>query len=109
MRISKPIEISPVFGSIFIAATTPLYSVAYFSTSTARSAGSGIEKRDAIMLYSVLGVTKADPWLPWMFGTGPKICFVLKSRRSTRASRPFMSFTSSHRPSYSPLVSDSDG
>ena len=49
--------------------------------------------------YSVFGVTNADPWLPEMFGTGPKICLVLKSRRSTRATRPFMSLTNSHRPS----------
>ena len=102
-------EIAPVLGSIFMAATTPLYSVAYFSTSTARSAGSGMENRDAIMLYSVLGVTKADPWLPWTFGTGPKIWRVLKSRRSILASRPFISLTNSQRPSYSPLVSERAG
>ena len=44
--------------------------------------GIGIEKRDAIIEYSVFGVTNAEPWLPETFGTGPKICFVLKSRRS---------------------------
>jgi len=47
----------------------------------------------------VFGVTKADPWLPDTLGTGPMICFVLKSRRSMRAMRPFMSFTNSQRPS----------
>ncbi len=58
-----------------------------------------MEKREAIMEYSVFGVTKAEAWLPDTFGTGPKICLVLKSRRSTRATRPFMSLTNSQRPS----------
>ena len=58
-----------------------------------------MEKREAIIEYSLFGVTKADAWLPETFGTGPKICLVLKSRRSTRATRPFMSFTKSQRPS----------
>ena len=61
--------------------------------------GSGMEKRDAIIEYSVFGVTNADPWLPETFGIGPKICFVLKSRRSMRATRPFISLTNSQRPS----------
>ena len=30
-----------------------------------------MEKRDAIIEYSVFGVTNADPWLPEMFGIGP--------------------------------------
>ncbi len=61
--------------------------------------GIGIEKREAIIEYSVFGVTKAEPWTPETFGMGPMICFVLKSRRSMRATRPFMSLTKSQRPS----------
>ncbi len=61
--------------------------------------GIGIEKREAITEYSVLGVTNAEPWLPETFGTGPMICLVLKSRRSIRAMRPFMSLMKSQRPS----------
>ena len=61
--------------------------------------GIGIEKREAIIEYSVLGVTKAEAWLPETLGTGPRICLVLKSRRSMRATRPFISFTKSQRPS----------
>ena len=49
--------------------------------------------------YSELGVTNVDEWLPDTFGTGPMICFVLKSRRSMRATRPFMSLMNSQRPS----------
>jgi hypothetical protein len=79
--------------------TTPLYSVAYLLTSTAVPFGIGIEKRDAITEYSVFGVTKAEAWLPETLGIGPMICFVLKSRRSMRAMRPFMSLTNSQRPS----------
>ncbi len=59
----------------------------------------GIENREDMIAYSVLGVTKAEPWFPEMFGTGPRICFVLKSLRSMRAMRPFISFTNSQRPS----------
>ena len=58
-----------------------------------------MEKREAITAYSVPGVTKEEPWLPETFGTGPMICFVLKSRRSILAMRPFMSLMNSHRPS----------
>ena len=73
--------------------------MAYFSIGATVPFGIGIEKREARTEYSVLGVTKAEPWLPEMFGMGPKICFVLKSRRSMRATRPFMSLTKSQRPS----------
>ena len=41
----------------------------------------------------------AEAWLPLTLAIGPKICFVLKSRRSMRAMRPFISFTNSQRPS----------
>ena len=61
--------------------------------------GIGMEKREAMTEYSVLGVTKAEAWLPETLGIGPMICLVLKSRRSTRATRPFMSLTKSQRPS----------
>ena len=54
-------------------------------------------------------VTNDEAWLPETFGAGPKICFVLKSRRSMRASRPFISLMKSQRPSYSPFVSESAG
>ena len=47
----------------------------------------------------MFGVTNAEPWFPETFGIGPKICFVLKSLRSMRATRPFISFTKSQRPS----------
>ena len=77
----------------------PLYSVAYSSTPDRARSGTGREKRDAIIAYSVFGVTKDDAWLPCRFGTGPKICLVLKSRRSMRAMRPFISLMNSQRPS----------
>ena len=73
--------------------------MAYFSIGATVPFGIGIEKRDAIIEYSLFGVTNADAWLPETFGTGPKICLVLKSRRSMRATRPFMSLTNSQRPS----------
>jgi len=38
-------------------------------------------------MYSEFGVTKAPPWDVWMLGTST-ICLVLKSRRSTKPSRP---------------------
>jgi len=60
---------------------------------------SGAENRDAIIAYSVLGVTNAEAWLPETLGAGPKISLVLKSRRSMRATRPLMPFTNSQRPS----------
>ena len=68
-------------------------------TSAGVPFGIGIEKRDAMTEYSELGVTKAEAWLPDTFGTGPRICLVLKSRRSIRATRPFISLTKSQRPS----------
>ena len=61
----------PLFGSILMPATTPLYSVAYLSIGATLPFGIGIEKREAIIEYSVFGVTNADAWLPEMFGTGP--------------------------------------
>jgi len=76
-----------------------LYSVAYLSTPATVPLGIGIEKRELMTAYSVLGVTNDEPWLPETFGTGPRICFVLKSRRSMRATRAFMSLMNSHRPS----------
>ena len=85
--ICQPFDISPVFGSILMATTTPLYSVAYLSIGATVPLGIGMEKRDAIIEYSVFGVTNAEPWFPETFGTGPKICFVLKSLRSIRATR----------------------
>jgi hypothetical protein len=49
-------------------------------------------------------------WLPLEFGIGPRICRVLKSRRSTRATRLFaLSFTNSQRPSYLPSVCERPG
>jgi hypothetical protein len=57
-------------------------------------------KREAQRIISVFSVTNALPWLPDRLGIGPKICFVLKSRRSMRARRAFaLSFTKSQRPS----------
>ena len=73
--------------------------MAYLSIGTAVPFGSGTEKRVAIIEYSVFGVTNAEPWLPETFGIGPMICFVLKSRRSMRATRAFMSLMKSQRPS----------
>src|SRR5512134_3977097 len=99
----------PLLASILIAAMTPLYSLAYLSMLETVPFGTGTEKREAMMAYSVFGVTNDEAWLPETFGIGPKICFVLKSRRSTRAMRPFISLTKSQRPSYSPAVSESAG
>ena len=62
--------------------------------------GIGIENRLATSAYSVFSVTNAEPWLPLEFGIGPRICLVLKSRRSIRASRLFaLSLTNIQRPS----------
>ena len=53
-----------------------------------------------ILSEGMLGlVILVDSTRPEMFGMGPKICLVLKSLRSTRATRPFISFTKSQRPS----------
>ena len=62
--------------------------------------GIGIENREATSAYSVFTVVNELPWLPLEFGIGPRICLVLKSRRSIRATRLFaLSFTNSQRPS----------
>ncbi len=72
--------------------------------------GSGTEKRVATSRYSVFGVTKEEPWFPIELGMGPRICFVLKSRRLMRATRLLaLSFTKSQRPSYVPSVFESPG
>ncbi|MNT99824.1 hypothetical protein D3C72_2427750 [compost metagenome] len=50
-------------------------------------------------MYSVLLVTKAEPWLPEMLGI-LMIWWVFMSRRSMRAARLLaLSLTNSHRPS----------
>ena len=59
----------------------------------------------ATSTYSLFSVTNDEPWLPLEFGIGPRICFVLKSRRSMRAIRLLaLSLTKSQRPSYLPSL-----
>ena len=73
-KLFKPLAYAvtfSMFGSILMAATIPLYSVAYLSIGATLPFGMGIEKRDAIIEYSLLGVTNADAWLPETLGTGP--------------------------------------
>ena len=96
-------------GAACLAMVLDAHGADWSPSEVRERCGTGRENRLAIIVYSVLGVTKDDAWLPCRFGTGPRICFVLKSRRSMRASRPFISLTNSHRPSYSPFVSDSEG
>ena len=59
------------------------------------------EARRAQECIRVFSVTNDEPWLPIEFGIGPRIWWVLKSRRSIRAMRLLaLSLTNSQRPSY---------
>ena len=60
---------------------------AYSSSSAKPSAVWAMGVLDETCTYCESGVTKAPPWEDWMFGMST-ICLVLKSRRSTKPSRP---------------------
>lgn len=108
--ICQPTDISPVVESTLTPLTMPLKFSSYVSTGAYVPLGSGTEKRVATRTYVVFGVTNDDPWLPIELGMGPRICFVLKSRRLMRAIRLLaLSFTKSQRPSYRPLVLERPG
>ncbi|MNY82548.1 hypothetical protein D3C86_2247210 [compost metagenome] len=61
--------------------------------------GTGTENREAERMYSVLPVTKLEPWLPITLGS-LRIWWVFMSLRLMRATRLLpLSLTKSQRPS----------
>jgi hypothetical protein len=77
---------------------TPRYFSLY-SLIGAYSQPSGVAYCVPWMMYSVLGVTKVEPWLLMMLGS-LTICLVRKSRRSMTATRALaLSLMKTHWPS----------